>query len=492
MTDIKKLLADVKALEQEVVNKTNALKNASRWTVQLSDKQKSDPANAKYVAQKKAAQEQAAKDLDKARADLDAANTLATDEAQRQALNPDAAEEQKLIDAANRRGEIYERPIANLIDVTKPLTAQDDYAGFTLDSSGRVFGPSGVEGQNGKQGIFVPAKDANGVFANQFVTSSNKAIELFLKNYQGPGELNGLKKRLVASGYVEPPQVNGTAWLSGLVDMLGAYSGDYLQKIKFEGATDVPGIDVFMAQKKVGTGTGSTPYRVITTRGDAKKLLDEYLNDLVGSPATLEEETAFYNELNKAESKAKVTTVGGTTTGSVLNESDRLVIAAKIARKRLRGTNVDELLKSNIGSTVALDVAAMQKYAARYGIDMTPAEALKRVADGIGQENYAAKQQERLRQLSMTVHPYLKEHIAAGGTVEDVANVYANSKLYKLGVAVPTATKDRDVMNAIASGKTVADFERELQADPLWRRTDEARKLSADFTSTMLKTFGLG
>jgi phosphoserine phosphatase len=134
----------------------------------------------------------------------------------------------------------------------------------------------------------------------------------------------------------------------------------------------------------------------------------------------------------------------------------------------------------------------MQKYAARYGIDMTPAEALKRVADGIGQENYAAKQQERLRQLSMTVHPYLKEHIAAGGTVEDVANVYANSKLYKLGVAVPTATKDRDVMNAIASGKTVADFERELQADPLWRRTDEARKLSADFTSTMLKTFGLG
>jgi hypothetical protein len=43
MTDIKKLLADVKALEQEVVNKTNALKNASRWTVQLSDKQKSRP-----------------------------------------------------------------------------------------------------------------------------------------------------------------------------------------------------------------------------------------------------------------------------------------------------------------------------------------------------------------------------------------------------------------------------------------------------------------
>jgi hypothetical protein len=134
----------------------------------------------------------------------------------------------------------------------------------------------------------------------------------------------------------------------------------------------------------------------------------------------------------------------------------------------------------------------MQKYAARYGIDMTPAEALKRVADGIGQDNYAAKQQERLRQLSMTLHPYLKDHIAAGGTVQDVADAYAYAKSSKLGVAIPTSTKDKDIMKAIASGKTIADFDRELQADPLWRRTDEARKLASDFTSTMLKTFGLG
>jgi hypothetical protein len=334
--------------------------------------------------------------------------------------------------------------------------------------------------------------DSKGNVVNQFVTSTNKAIEGFLKQYQGPGQIQELQKKLLASGYIKQSQVGGTAWLSGLVDMLGNYSSDYLYKIKFQGATDVPGIDVFMSQKKPGSGTSATPYRTITTRGDAKKLLDGYMNDLVGRPSSTEEESAFYEQLNKAENKAVRYSSAGMTTGSVLTEGDRLMIAAKVARKTLRGTNVDELLKSNIGSTVALDVAAMQKYAARYGIDMTPAEALKRVADGIGQENYAAKQQERLRQLSMTLHPYLKDHIAAGGTVEDVANVYANSKLYKLGVAVPTATKDKDVMNAIASGKTVADFERELQADPLWRRTDEARKLSADFTSTMLKTFGLG
>jgi hypothetical protein len=489
MTDIKKLLADVRALEQDVANKKNALKNASRWTVQLSEKQKQDPANAKYVAQKKAAQLQARKDLEKAEDDLETANIIATDEAQRQALNPDAAEEQKLIDAANRRGEIYERPIANLIDVTKPLTAQDDYAGFTLDSSGKVFGPSGVEGQNGKEGIFVPAKDANGVLANQFVTSSNKAIELFLKNYQGPGELNGLKKRLVASGYVEPSQVNGTAWLSGLVDMLGAYSGDYLQKIKFEGATDVPGIDVFMAQKKIGSG--STPYRVITTRGDAKKLLNDYLNNLIGSPATAEEESAFYNELNKAENKARVSTVGRTTTGSVLTDADRLTIAAKVARKRLRGSNVDELLSSNIGSTVASDIASMQRYAAQYGIQMTSAEALKRVADGIGQDNYVVKQQERLKLVAKQLHPKLAAHIDAGGTVKDIADEYAYAKARKLGVVVPMSTTDADVMSAVNSGISISDFDIEMQKKPEWRFTDEANQIANNFTNTMLKTFGL-
>lgn len=492
MTDLKKLLADVKALERDVANKTNALKNASAWTVQLSDKQKSDPAQANYVAQKRAAQEQARKNLEKAKADLKEANTLATDAAQQQAINPNASEKQKLIDEANRRGEIYEPPVAQLIDTSKPITAQDDYAGFTLDKTGKIYGPSGVEGENGAEGIFVPTKGADGKLGNQFVTSSNKAIELFLKDYQGVGQLDGLKKRLVASGYIKQSELSGTAWLGGLVDMLAAYSGDYLQKIKFEGATDLPGIDTFMSQKKVGSGTGSTPYRVITTRGDAKKLLNEYFNDLVGESSTAEEEAAFYNELNKAESKAVKYTSAGMTTGSVLTEADRLTIAAKVARKRLRNSNVDELLKSNIGSTVALDIASMQKYAAKYGIQMTAAEALKRVADGIGQDNYAAKQQERLKLVAKQLHPKLAAHIDAGGTVEDIADQYAYAKARKLGIAIPVSTTDSDVMNAVNSGMSIPDFNIEMQKKPEWRKTDEARDMASDFTSKMLKTFGLG
>jgi hypothetical protein len=47
-------------------------------------------------------------------------------------------------------------------------------------------------------------------------------------------------------------------------------------------------------------------------------------------------------------------------------------------------------------------------------------------------------------------------------------------------------------MSAVAGGKSVVDFERELQMDPLWRKTPEARKAASDFANTMIQTFGLG
>jgi hypothetical protein len=402
----------------------------------------------------------------------------------------DSKNAQRITDAKNNLDSI-DSSITKIDTNGKQSTPQEYYAGYTLDSNGAVYGPD-VDGQNGVQGIFVPMPDSKGQIVNQFVDSSNKAIEGFLKQYQGPGQIQRLKEKLLASGYIKQSQLSGTAWLSGLVDMFKNYSSDYLYKIKFEGATDVPGIDVFMTQKKPSSGTGGIPVRVITTRGEAKTLLDGYMSDLIGRPSTAEEESVFYEQLHKAENKATRTTVGGTTTGSVLTEADRLTIAAKVARKTLRGSNVDELLKSNIGSTVALDIAAMQKYAAKYGIQMTAAEALKRVADGIGQENYAAKQQERLKLVAKQLHPKLAAHIDAGGTVEDIADQYAYAKSRKLGIAVPVSTTDTDVMNAVNSGISVSDFNIEMQKKPEWRKTDEARNMASDFTSTMLKTFGLG
>ena len=446
--------------------------------------------------------EAASAQADAMRKEIDAKDTqAATDKAEAEKKKTTSKDVNLLIqqrDSLKRQNKIEEakakqaqidlikRPDTKTTDADGNIADKPLFADYTLNGDGTVTS------QKGQAGVFVDTPDAKGNIVPTFYGSKASARDAFLKQYQGEGGVEGLKKQLLASKWISNKQLNDGTWVQGLDDMLVAYSYKTVSDIKYGGAKQSSGYKTFLAQQKGSGSGGSKSYRVITTRGDAKKLLDGYMSDLVGRPSTPEEEAAFYDQLHAAENKATMTTVGGTTTGSVLEDADRLMIAAKVARKTLRGTNVDELLKSNIGSTVATDIAAMQEYAAKYGIDMTPAEALKRVADGIGQKDYVAKQEERLRQLAMTVHPYLKDHIAAGGTVKDVADIYAYSKLNKLGVAVPTSTKDKDVMNAIASGKTVSDFERDLQADPLWRKTDEARKMTADFASTMLKTFGLG
>jgi hypothetical protein len=359
------------------------------------------------------------------------------------------------------------------------------YDDYTLNADGTVTNSNAVES------YFVGEPDAKGEIAQTPFTSLAKARDAFLKNYAAPGKIVELQKQLLTSGYIKNNNIKDGTWVLGVDKLIKDYTYQSVSDVKYGGVKEPLSLNTFLTKKKVGTGTGGTAYRVITTRGDAKKLLNDYLNDLVGSPATAEEESAFYTALNKAENKAVRVSSAGMTTGSVLTDSDRLVLAATIARKRLRGTNVDELLSSNIGSTVATDIASIQKYAARYGIQMTPAEALKRVADGIGQENYAVKQQERLRLMAKQLHPRLSAHIDAGGTVEDIADQYAFAKSKKLGIAVPMSTTDTDVMNAVNSGMSVSDFNIEMQKKPEWRFTEEARGIADNFTNTMLKTFGL-
>ena len=359
------------------------------------------------------------------------------------------------------------------------------YDDYTLNADGSITNSEGIAS------YFVGTPDARGEIAQTPFTSLVKARDAFLKNYTAPGKINELQKQLLTSGYIKEINIKDKTWVLGVDNLIRDYTYQSVSDVKYSGAKEPLSLNNFLTKKKIGSGGGSTPYRVITTRGDAKKLLNGYLNDLVGSPATVEEESAFYNDLNKAENKAVRYSSAGMTTGSVLTDADRLTIAAKVARKRLRGTNVDELLSSNIGSTVATDIASMQKYAARYGIQMTAAEALKRVADGIGQENYIVKQQERLKLVAKQLHPNLAAHIDAGGTVEDIADQYAFAKSRKLGVAVPVSTVDKDVMDAVNKGMSVSDFNIEMQKKPEWRFTDEARGIANDFTNTMLKTFGL-
>lgn len=362
----------------------------------------------------------------------------------------------------------------------------DKYKGYTANPDGTVTGA------DGKPVLFVEEKDANGNIVSTPYQTGAAARAALLKQYSTPEAIKGLQSQMLASGYITQADITSGQWaVKGLNDLLSAHTFKSVSDVQFNGVKEPVTLTSFLSLKKVGTGSGRSSVRVITTRGDAKKMLDEYLMGLTGGHATEEETDSFYNQLHAAEGKAVQTTVDGTTTGSVLSDADRLMLAAKVARNRLRNSDVNEILKSGTGSQVAIDIANLQKTAANYGVQMTAAEALERIAAGVGQKDYLEKQQERLKLVGKQMYPTLAAHIDAGGTVADIADQYAYAKVKKLGVAVPMSTTDKDVMDAVTKGMSVSDFNVMLQQKPEWRKTEEAHNLANDFTNTMLKTFGL-
>ncbi len=361
---------------------------------------------------------------------------------------------------------------------------EDKFSAFTLTNGV-------VTDSNGDQVYFVDVIDGNGDATPTAYKSRSKARDEFLKNYAGKDQIRQLQSQLLSSNYIKPSQITDGSWINGLDAMLIARTAKMVSDVKYGGGTPISAED-FLKTQKGDSGTKTKVYRNLTTRGDARQQIDEYLTDLTGSSATDEEYEEYYKLLNKEENRQTMTSSGGTTTGDVMTDAERLVIAAKVARNRLKNSDVDSILNSSKGSQIAMDISTLQEMAANYGIEMSAADALKQVTIGIGQRNYLEKQQERLKLIAKKMHPGLADHIDAGGTVEEIANVYARTKFNKLGVVVKQATKDKDVMDAVASGKSMAQFEKEMQANPLWRFTDEARETASDFLTTIGRMWGRG
>jgi hypothetical protein len=366
-----------------------------------------------------------------------------------------------------------------------------NYDLYTLNADGSVAAPGG------NQVIIVSLPDPKGgeLIAQDFA-STDAARTAYVKAYaSGPGGVDTLKKQLINSKYLTPKMAASVNWYEGLDDMISDYTVSVVSNAKLSGAKKIQPITSFIKMKSGSAGdTGvsrTSKYQVITTRGDAKRQLDSYLNDLRGSASTPEELDAYFDELSQREGKAIRTEKDGVYTGSVLEDADRLLIAAKVAKKSLGGIDVEALLKSSKGSRASMDITDLQSYASSYGIEISAAEALKYVVAGLGQTDYLKKQQERIRQLGITLHPNLKGHIEAGGTVADVADQYAIAKSRKLGVTIKTSTLDKDVMKAVANGTLVSDFEREMQGKDEWKYTEEAANMATSFTNTFLKSFGL-
>ena len=383
--------------------------------------------------------------------------------------------------------------------------SEDRLSGYSIDSSGVVTAP-GAE-----RVYFVDTKNPDGSTTISQYKSIISAREAFLKNYSAPGQLENLKKELVTRNWITPKQLASNDWLSGLDSAIAKYTFDAATKIQIEGVNQVPFLSWFNSGKG-GAGTGLPESKagtfkdtdiVLTTVGDAYTEINDYLIDAIGRPATQEEKEAYYKDINEREKKSAVETVStrdatgkitkSTRKGAAFSPAERLNSQNAIVIKALEGTDAGALLKSAKGSQVAIQIAALQKAGAEYGQPLTAGEALGFVISGGTERDAIQKQTERLRLNAMTMYGNLKDHITNGGNVKDIADQYALIKSRKLGIPITDAFNDKDVQMALTRDgglMSTAEFNRQMQANPLWRQTDEARNTAADFANTILKSFG--
>ena len=384
--------------------------------------------------------------------------------------------------------------------------ANNKFAGYTVNSNGSVTNGKGLAT------YFIGSKNKDGSSTMQEYSSIVQARDAFLKNYSAPGAIDTLKQKLRAGNWITSTQLANNEWLSGLDSMIAKYTYDAVSAVKYGNAKEAPLIDSWFSGSKGGASSGSSTSKAgtwkdtgldLTTVGDAYKEINDYMLDALGREATQEEKDAYYKDINAREKKSAVETVEirdatgkitkSTRTGDFVSADERLNSKNAIVIKALSGTDAGELLKSAKGSQVAVQIAALQKAGAKYGQPLTAGEALKYVIEGGTQKDALAKQEERLRLNAMTMYSNLKDHIRDGGSVKDIADQYALLKAKKLGIAVTDAFNDKDVIGALTKDgglMSTAEFTRQMQANPLWRQTEEAHNVASDFANTILKSFG--
>jgi hypothetical protein len=390
---------------------------------------------------------------------------------------------------------------------TSTSLIDSDFAGDAakykvVTQNGRQY----VADENGNQAFIIVTGSGKNI-KYQVVSDLVKAQAAYIKNFAGG--LPALKKALLNSGYITKDEYANNSYIGGLIGAISELSIQSVQGYAYEGKTEFSTMASFLSkQKPAGTGTSKAgtwdnTTTKITTPGDANKEVNDYMLDVFGREATQEEKDAFYKDIHDRELKSGVQTVSkrdatgkitkSTVTGAAVTADERLNSLNAIVKKALVGTDAEKILSSSKGSKISQDIAKIQKAAADYGQPMTAGQAMKYVLDGFGTSDYVAKQTERLRLNAMTMFGNLKDHINNGGTVKDIADQYAYIKSKKLGIPLTDSMADKDVVDAISKTGgllSTADFTRQMQANPLWRQTEEAHNTAADFADTILKSFG--
>jgi hypothetical protein len=283
--------------------------------------------------------------------------------------------------------------------------------------------------------VSLPVSNRGGMLGDVKQTQFNsppEARNAFIKAYF-QGRIPELQNKLLQSKWTTKERIkSGNGWLQDLDAFIADYSSFVVREGQYPSgpvAADSMSTFDYLSKQKMSTGGGSTTTvsRQFSTRAESNQLINQYLINLIGTPATAQQKEDYFQILHAAETKATSTATGGagggSVTGGYLTPNDRELLAAKIARTAIKGLDAKTLMAPGAkGSKAAMDVRDLQSFANDYGIQLDEATALSYVASGLGTEDYLNKQKERIRLNAMALYPNLAPHIKAGGTVKDVAD----------------------------------------------------------------------
>lgn len=451
MADIDKLSSDARALKFDLGNKRNALKNASSWTETISDAQRKNPSNQKYVSEKTAIQKKAQEDLNKTQVAYDKAIDLLNKAKEYQRLNPPAQDKQKLIDEANRRGEVYKEPVPKEVTSQDPTQKSVDSTKITEEFNSKLI--------NSGQYIAKLSDEERRSLAIEL----NKVYELKLPT-------NGKYSANLKDAYQR-----------ALNDNL-LRSLDYNRSIPFEEfliISDKEG--TYKPAAVSGTGQGK-PRSQISNPTEAAATINTVIKNVFNRDATPKEIKDLTKKLNDAERKNPFKTVNGVTTGGLNDQQfllDILKVTPEFAKRKTEGSNIDAQTIRGTARSNFLELSDVQVN--NFLKDVQGGQDINTIRNRI--RNIAA----------MGMPDSIKKMVADGTDLETIYQPYKNRMASILELNPETIDiNDATLRSAIGADREMPlyEFEKALRKDSRWQYTTNARDKISEIATRISRDFG--
>jgi hypothetical protein len=225
---------------------------------------------------------------------------------------------------------------------------------------------------------------------------------------------------------------------------------------------------------------------------------------MIGRQATNEEKITYYDKLTTEQKKAirKTTVSGGlqTTTGDLLDSSDKFRIMADVLMPSLQNTPLEDITK--YGGRVASSIMTLKETAKDYGIELSTKDALSKVlgtfkTGGVLDTGSLDGEKASIKELSKSFYKNLAVEIDRGVKVSDVAKQFASYKSKILETSSDTIDVfDKDIQDALHNNNgqgvmSFTDFQVKMRKDPRWSKTQNAREEASNYATDILRSFGL-